>query len=225
MSQFFYDQLQLRRNHQSKGFTVLELLVVLVIFGLFMSFGAKRLVSQNSKTKSSVRKFTVIAKKMRNKARVQNKTYRLVFDLPAQDNKEQSYWVESTDKAALLLDSEQREDLLEDLEEVEKETDSGTEKFKPDPQGFVPDTSVIRQAPAYLPDGLYFQSIEIDGDPIESLKTGRVYIYFFPNGMVQTSAIHITNRDNLNWTVSIQGVTGQVDIFPKFRSLEEIKDR
>lgn len=207
---------------RQRGFTILEVMVVMLIFGLFISFGARRMVSQSSQVKSAVRRFSVIAKKLRNKARVQNKTYRLVFDLPVEKNREQTYWVESTDKQALLLSEEQKEELEEGIEEVETKD---KKKVKPDPQGFQPDSSVVKEAPAYLPDNLYFESIELDGDPIEVLKTGRIYIYFFPQGYVQTSAIHIGNRDTIKWTVSIQGITGQVDLFSDFRSLEELKER
>lgn len=172
--------------------------------------------------KAQVRRFSVMTKKLRNRARLDNKTYRLVFDLPIDQKKQQSYWVEGTSKPALLLTEDQREELEDDLKDVE--TKDG-KRVKPDPQGFVQDSSVVKDAPATLPDGLYFESIEIDGDPIEKISEGRVYIYFFPQGYVQQSAIHLTNRDTLNWTLLIQGLTGRVDIYSEFRSLEDFKTK
>lgn len=170
--------------------------------------------------KAQVRRFSTITKKLRNRARLDNKTYRLVFDLPIERDRQQSYWVESTDKSALLLTAEQKEELEEDLEEIEG---PDGEKHRPDPQGFSADTSVVKAAPATLPEGLYFESIEIMGDPIKKVSEGRVFIYFFPQGYVQASAIHLTNRDTLNWTLVIEGLTGRVNISPKYRSLEEFK--
>lgn len=204
------------------GFSMMELMIVLVIVGMFIGFGARKLVNRSSEMKASVRRFSTMVKKLRNRARLDNKTYRLVFDLPLEKDKQQSYWVESTSKPALLLNSEEREELIDDLEE--EETQDG-KKSLPDPQGFEVSTSVVRQAPATLPDSLYFQSIELDGDPIETITEGRVYIYFFPQGYVQGSAIHLTDRANLNWTLVIEGLTGRVQIFTEERDLETFKDR
>ena len=196
-------------------------MIVLTIVGMFITFGARKFVNKGTQMKAQVRRFSTITKKLRNRARLDNKTYRMVFDLPVDSNKQQSYWVEGTSKPALLLNDEQRDELEDDIEEI---TTKDGKKVKPDPQGFVHDTSVVKQAPATLPDGLYFDSIEIDGDPIEKIKEGRIYIYFFPQGYVQGSAIHLTNQENLNWTLVIEGLTGRVRIYDKYRSLDEFKE-
>ncbi len=206
------------RNSNSTGFSLVEIMIVIVIIGLFVSYGARRFSDRSNTVKTQVRRFSTMTKKLRNRARLDNKTYRLVFDLPIERNKQQSYWIESTDKAALLLNEEQREELEEVLEE--KETESG-EKFLPDPQGFAQDSSILKEAPATLPEGLFFESIELMGDPVEKITDGRVYIYFFPQGYVQGSAIHFTDRDTVNWTIIIEGLTGRVNIFPKERSLKD----
>ena len=119
-----------------------------------------------------------------------------------------------------MISDDINDKIEDDLEDVE--TQDG-KKVKPDPQGFVTDSRVVKDPPALLPDGLYFESIEIGGDPIVKVSEGRVYIYFFPQGYVQESAIHLTNRDTLNWTLVIQGLTGRVNIFDKYRSLEDFK--
>lgn len=201
-----------------RGFSMMELMIVLIIVGMFVSFGARKLVNRGTEMKAQVRRFSAITKKLRNRARLDNKTYRLVFDLPADRDKQQSYWVEGTSKPALLLNEEQREELEDTIEEVQ---DKDGKKFRPDPQGFTTDTSVVKQAPAVLPDDLYFESIELATDPVEKISEGRVYIYFFPQGYVQGSAIHLTNRDSLNWTLVIQSLTGRINIYPKYRSLED----
>jgi len=209
------------RLYKQCGFSMMELMIVLIIIGMFVTFSARKLVNRSTEMKASIRRFSTMTKKLRNRALLDNQTYRLVFDLPADQKKQQSYWVEGTTKSALLLTEDDREELEDDLEEVE--TADGKEKIKPDPQGFVQDSRVLKNAPATLPDGLFFESIELDGDPIEKVREGRVYIYFFPQGYVQGSAIHITNRDSLNWTLVIQGLTGRLDIYPRYRSLEDFK--
>ena len=85
-------------DRNSKGFSFVEMMVVLAIIGLFLTFSARKLVTPNTEMESAVRRFTATVKKLRNRARIENKTYRLVFDLPAEKEKEQSYWVESTNK-------------------------------------------------------------------------------------------------------------------------------
>lgn len=199
---------------------MMELMIVLVIIGLFLTVGARKLVTNGSDIKAEVRRFSLISKKLRDRARLDNRTYRLVFDLPSDSSKEQSYWVEGTNKPALLLTEDQRDELEDDVEEVEGKDGK---KYKPDPQGFTQDGSVVKEAPATLPKGLFFESIEIDGDPVEKLSEGRIYIYFFPQGYVQHSAIHLTNRDNLEWTLVIHGLTGRSAIYAKNRELAEFK--
>ena len=81
-----------------KGLSLVEIMVVLAIVGIFVTFGARKLINNSTQMKSSVRQFAVMVKKLRTRARVRNKTYRIVFDLPEDKNKEQSYWVESTEK-------------------------------------------------------------------------------------------------------------------------------
>ncbi len=204
----------------SAGFSLVEIMIVIVIIGFFVAYGARRISDRTDNVKTQVRRFATITKKLRNRARLDNQTYRLVFDLPVERNKQQSYWIESTSKPALLLNQEQREELEEDLED--KETQDG-KKYRPDPQGFAQDTRVLKEAPATLPDGLFFDSIELMGDPIEKLSEGRIYIYFFPQGYVQGSAIHFTDRDKVNWTVVLEGLTGRVSVFARDRSLSDFK--
>lgn len=224
MSQVLLFPIRLRQQ-TNRGFSLIEMLVVLIIIGLFMTVGASKFVNKNSEMKSSVRRFSAMIKKLRNRARLDNKTYRLVFDLPVEKDKQQSYWVESTDKAALLLDEEQRKELDEINEQALRDSDQSDEQKKQnsDPQGFSTDTKVIKNPPALLPTGLYFRSIELDGDKIEEVTSGRVYIYFFPQGYVQGSAIQLSNREGISWTLIIEGLTGQVNILPKLVSLKDVK--
>ena len=210
-------------KNPTSGFSFLEIMIVLAIIGLFTVFGTRKMMNSSTQMKSSVRRFSTMVKKIRNKAKIQNKTFRLVFNLPKEKEKKQSYWIESTAKQALLLSEEELEELSEELED--SKTGDDKKKKEQDPQGFVTNKQIIRKPPAVLPEGLFFESIEIDGDPVEIVKNGQVYIHFFPNGYVQSSAIHLSNREELHWTLSIHGLTGRVNIFPMERSLKEIKEQ
>ncbi len=200
-------------------------MIVLIIIGFFVTFGARKFVNSSTEIKSSVRKFSTMAKKLRQRARIDNKTYRIVFDLPVDSKKMQSYWIESTDKQALLLSEEERDDLEEAILNNLDRPSEDKDRPPPDPQGFVTDSRIIKKSPATLPDGLVFESIELDGPEVEKFKEGRIYIYFFPQGRVQTSAIHLTNKDNLNWTIAIEGISGRVNLYPEYRGLEDILEK
>ena len=191
---------------------------MLVIAGMFIGLGAGRVVGKGTRTKAQIRRFSTLTKKLHYRAQLDNKTYRLVFDLPSDKSKTQSYWVESTGGPALLLDGEQRESLERNLEEI---TSEKGETIQPDPQGFVPDSKVLKQKRAHLPEGLFFKSIELEGNPIETLSEGRVYIYFFPQRSVQTTAIHLTDRKQVHWTLILRGIHGRVEIFNKQRDLKD----
>lgn len=208
-----------------RGFSMMEIMIVMVIIGLFITIGARNFKNSSNEMKSSVRRFTTLAKKLRQRARIDNKTYRLVFDFPIDSRKMQSYWVESTDKQALLLSIEEREKMSKEAADDYEPPEGNEDLPPPDPQGFVADSKVLKNAPEILPRGLYFESIELDGEEVEKIKDGRVYIYFFPQGRVQTSAIHLTDRANKHWTISIEGISGRVQLYPEYRGLAELIDR
>lgn len=201
---------------KNRGFSLIEIMIVLAIIGVIATFGSKAFINKNTRVKSSVRRFAVMIKKLRNRARIENRTYRLVFDLPASEKDPQSYWVESSGQEVLLMNEEE-------LEERKKELMDKQGNKEVDPYGFTPAGGFGTDGDSgkQLPIGLYFDSIEVDG--LDSpQKTGRIYIFFFPQGYVQESAIHITDRNDLNWTLAINPLTGKVDIIPRFARLEEL---
>ncbi|MCB0378838.1 MAG: prepilin-type N-terminal cleavage/methylation domain-containing protein [Bdellovibrionales bacterium] len=203
----------------NKGFSFLEVMIVLIIVGLFVTMGPVKFLTPDREMKAEVRKFGALVRKLRSRARIENRTFRLVFDLPGDKKTEQSYWVESTEQAALLMNTEEREERTQS-----EEDDNGEEKIV-DPQGFAVNSDIVANPPGTLARNLYFESIELSGEKNERFNIGRIFIYFFPQGYVQGSAIHLTNRDKLNWTLVIHPLTGAVDIFDRDVPLEEATDQ
>lgn len=189
----------------NKGFTLIEIMIVLVIMGVIVAMGLGRVRKKENDIKKTAREFYILGKEIRNQARLKNATYRLMIKL---DEGAQSYWVESAQGFQGRLSEKD----LEELEKIDKE-----EKPK---EIFEVDTSVLKKEKP-LPEGLFFKSVEnLDADP---QNTGTSTIYFFPNGFVEPTALQITDRKKVTWTLIYQPLTGQADIIADERSLRDSK--
>lgn len=193
------------------GFTMIEIMIVLAIMGMLLAFGASRMSSDDSKIKSSARRFAVMIKKIRNQAKIDGIPYRLVINIPEKpEDPNHVYWVESTTQN-ITLGKEFKEELKDEKGNLL------------DPYGFSVTNKIFKKNPQQLPKNLYFEKVELPSAQKGDLTSGRIYIHFFPEGRVEESAIHLTNRDKLKWTIQIHPITGRADIFDGDKRLEEIK--
>ena len=65
---------------------------------------------------------------------------------------------------------------------------------------------VWRHEPVVREDG----AMAHNGDPVEE---GRVYLYFFPNGWVESSVIHLSDDDEKSiFALKVQPLTGKVKV-------------
>ncbi|MFP5519208.1 MAG: Tfp pilus assembly protein FimT/FimU [Bdellovibrionia bacterium] len=192
----------------SRGFTLIEVMIVLAIIAGVIVLGAPRIFKASTNIKSVARHLVVLTKETRNKARLNNVTYRLVFDLKEEGT---SYWAEKG-QGPQAVD-------LESLRLSEEEKDQRDEEAPPPP--FSMDTSLLKQ-PKTLPTGIKIVSIETinSANPI---REGKAYIYYSAQGFVEASAIQIANAQNQIWTLVINPVTGQADIVEKATSLKDLE--
>ncbi len=161
-----------------------------------------------------VRVFAAQIRELRNKARMQNATFRLVINMPEDTKEKQSYWVESSGKNTLIIYDE---------DELKKRRDNLSEAEKgKDPSGFEVDNAISKSGPQPLPNGLIFKSVEIAAQKKE-YTAGRVYIHFFPEGRVEEAVIHISDGDKLNWSLAIHPLTGRVDLITKEKKLKDFQ--
>jgi general secretion pathway protein H len=199
------------RVRGQRGFSLIEIMIVLAIIGGMLAIGAPRLFNSSSAMRGAVRKMAVMTRDLRNTARLTNSTMRIVISMD--DEKGHSYWIESAPGNVTLL-SEEQEKELSSLTSSQQEDQKGSSKFSED--------SRVLKSPQTLPRGMYFGGVEY-ADRKEETTSGTTYVHFFPQGLAEDVAIHLTDRKTLNWTIAIHPLTGRADIFEKKISVKEIR--
>ena len=196
----------------SGGFTLIEVMVVVIIMAGVATFAISRFNRTNSRIKEAVRHITVLSRDLHNSARIYNRTYRMVFHM----DKEQGYaiWVESAPKGILLTKDAFHEDIKK-----KEEQKKGDEK-KP-PSQFGMDTQIL-EIPLAIPSPIFIKDVEIDGFD-QPFSAGKAYLYFVTGGLTQEAAIHLTDGKDLNWTIAIHPITGQAQILTELRALKDLR--
>lgn len=197
---------------KNKGFSLIEILVVLGIMGAVLTLGLSRVKRNDNNIKSVVRRMMVLAKEIRNKARLSSSTYRIVFQLSDQDP---SYWVESSLGRHLRESEEERK-----KRERDEQNQSKDSKKSGGGGGFSRDDRFGKK-PKVLPSGLFFASVEIAGTS-EITTSGTEFIYFSPDGFVEPGIVQITDKKKITWSLVFNPLTGQVDILPEAKALKDI---
>lgn len=206
---------------RSRGFTLVEILIVLGIMGTVVAMGLSRIKRKDNNLKSVARKMLVMTKEVRNRARLTGSTYRIVFQLSDQ---EPSYWVESAQGRQKRETEEQRKKREDDEKNNSRETSpgrSGKSSSSHHSSGFSRDEKFGKK-PRTLPSGLFFGSIEIAG-VLDPAKSGTEFVYFSPDGFAEASLIQITDRKKLTWSLAINPLTGQLDIIPEAKALKDLE--
>lgn len=186
------------------GFTLIEVMVTITIIAVVMSIGASQLGRKGTDLRNAVRSLSLAIKQCHHTAKVTQSTLRLVFRLD--EKKGHSFSVDSSPGTAALMTDEQIKNLDKDRTDAEKANDGFTELKKP----------------TLLPKGLFISKIEYTSktDPVEA---GITSIHFFPQGLVEETAIHLTDRKTLNWTIIIRPLTGRADVYDGDLPLKELR--
>ncbi len=196
----------------NRGFTLIEIMIVLVIIGAVLAIAVPKLVNSKSKIKDEVKHIALLAKEVHNAARLENRTYRIVFNMDSK--KLHSYSIESANANVTLLNEDQ-------LKKLKDENDPKKSLIAKN-NGFEPSKAILKDA-VKLPKELFIDQIEFaDG---KSITGGDATIHFFAQGLVQESAIHLSDHKTLVWTIYISPLTAHTTIFEKNVSLKEIDHR
>ena len=195
-----------------KAFSLLEIAIVLVIIGAIMAIAAPRLFDKKSETRKVFREFIIAGKDLKSRAKLANLTYRMAFDLT---EKSQSWWVEKSSRA-IVLDKTKAE---EANNESKKEKAGADGESKP-PTEFQMDESIFKKKQK-LPSGYRFKQVE-SGTLDLIVTEGMAYIHFFPQGLIETSALQIEDPKKNVFTLVYNPLTGHSDIIPEAKLLKEL---
>ncbi len=199
--------LKIFKNINSKnqnGFTLVEVMVVLVIVAGLLGLALNRLKSGGTSFRSSLLKIGNLTKNLRSTAQLTNTTYRLAINLDNPDSSEpkQSYWIENSTKVGVFF-SDQSTLSPEEILEMKKN------KEELPPPEFTRNYKIIKEVE--LPEGLFFNDIEVKGED-KAYESGMAYIYFLPQGLVDEAILHFKTYNDKKFTLSIHPLTGHVDI-------------
>lgn len=189
-----------------KGFSLAEIIIVIAIIGAIIAVVLPRLGDKKQDTRKIFREFTIAAKDLRSRAKMSGTTYRLAFQL---DKDQQNWWVEKSSKVTLI-----------DKKKYDEERNKTKEDDKKPVSEFEADTTIFRKKQS-LPKGFSFKHIE-SGTQDLIVTEGLAYIHFFPQGMIEPSAIQIEDPKKNIWTVVYNPITGQTDIISDPKLLKDL---
>jgi general secretion pathway protein H len=185
-------------------------MIVLGIIAAVIAIGLPRMNFKNDNIKKVVRELSVLTREVRNQARLKNRTYRIVFNMPKDQKGPGTYWVEYAE-GALPAPS------AETLEKQKAAAEKAGQAVK---QAFQRDTKILKKD-REIPSSLAIGQIETLRTP-EPQTAGEAAVYFSPEGLVEKAAIQITNRKQLTWTLIINPLTGHADIVEKAVALKDV---
>ena len=201
----------MRALRTSAGFTLIEIMIVMAVITAVLAFGAPKMFSNASQMRSAIRKLAVLSREIRNVSRLTNTTGRLVIQMD--DEKGHTYWIESAPGNAMAL-SEDAQKNLDSMTSMQREDQGEKEQF-------AVDTRIVK-SPVQLPRGLFFTDVEY-GNKKEPVTKGKTYIHFFPHGLSEEVAIHVSDKKTLNWTITVHPLTGRADVFERKATLKELR--
>jgi general secretion pathway protein H len=200
----------------SKGFTLVEIMVVVAIIAAVVAILLPRIDNRNNKLKAAVRRFTTLCREVHIRAKLKGSIYRIAFDLKsgAESTDAQRFWVEKSNQAVILSEKQEQE-----YRAAIKDRRAQDEKPK-DPYGFEPDTSVLK-TPQVIESPLRILLVEKRGYK-EPFTTGMAYIYFFPQGMSEMALVQLKASDKLQWTLAVEPLTGRADLVTQLLTLKDL---
>lgn len=228
------------RVFNSSGFTLFELLITIAVVGMIMGIvvgGAGNLLENDMK--SAAAKLSSTIRYIYNKSATEGAYLRLVFDF-----EQQTYWVEGTgDPVKLTSPAEaarleqkrskagvKEEDKKKDQDKEEakngnqKEADGNgevaaeEESIKPKEPTFGQVDSFLLK-PVKMPDGVFLKDLYVEHRE-GAVDGGKEYIYFFPNGYVESAVINLRDEDDeINYSLKTSPVSGRVKIENFYRNL------
>ena len=180
-----------------KGFTLIEIVVVIALIAVIFSFIGKNMLLKGNKITDTFRFFSVLNRRLYTSAKLHREIYRLVIKI--EDKKPEEVWVEKK-----LKKPQGKEISKETVEEYEKAS-----SFLKKPRKIFPLLSIT--------------SVESSHWKEAKLK-GLVYVYYYPKGPGPEVAVHFKREDNrAEWTLYFPPLQRELKLLKNNISLEDIK--
>ena len=200
---------------------MMEIMVVIFILTTFFGIASTRFrTGSDTDLNNQVRELGVLGRNLRAKARVHDRTYRLVFEFPEdsrpqnEDDAIYTFRVEFSSQRVFLADPNSQE-----------QPALGSSSPTQDTGNFQPEGDEESRS---LPPQMRVARVEIEGYPAP-VTEGEAMIHFFPNGRIEESVVHLEwgrnehNQPRMMWTVYFRPYTGDPEIFPGHVSLAELR--
>lgn len=196
-------------NSLQRGFTLIEILVVMGILAAVLAIGLPKLTKGQNNIKKVMRELAILGKEVRNQARLKNMTHRIVFEMGETTG---SYWIEAA-QGPVPAKKASEESPTNDDEKKDNELKSPFQKSERFFKG-------VRKLPA----DLRIKRVETATNP-QGKTQGLAYVYFTPEGLVEKSVIQLGNTKDLTWSLIYNPLTGHADIVEKAMSLKDIDNQ
>lgn len=207
-----------------RAFTLFELIVAIAIVGLIMGVVVGRMDQYlELDMKKASNKLGSTVRYLYNKSATDGIYIRMVLDID-----ERTYWVEATsDPTRISADMEVGSASSED---GEKGAEAASEEAEETPEGEKPKLKYPKpsfgQVDSFLlkatklPDPVFFKDVFVEHRR-SAVEGGKVAIYFFPNGYVESAIINLRNEDDdYFYSIKTNPVTGKVSIENEYRTME-----
>ena len=194
----------------SRAFSLLEILIVLSVIAFIFVFVAQRFSRKEQKVTGTFNKLVRLNRRLVLLSKFHNNIYRWVIQL---DNEgAEKYWVEKKQEIPSNTDSSHLAD------SQVKDQEGGLNK---------------EESPEFIRDDAFYSEPEVISPLLnitgvesfawEKDKTeGLVYIYYYPRGLAQETAIQFLRPDNQGrWTLYLDPVTKNLQVLDKERRLSK----
>ena len=179
----------------SHGLTLIELIVVIAVLVLLMGIGMTAFASLDSvRQRGESNRLAAMMRHAYSKSITEGLFVRLRVNIS-----EDSYWIEGTANPILLPES--RDDLDTEPQDNDEARDERARQAK---LGFVKLSDPIK-----METGVGIDAVRIGGID-EEFDSGKVDIYFFPNGFAEPAMIYTVNGDDEFITLTLNPMTGVV---------------
>lgn len=214
-----------RVRRHSRGLTLIEMLIVLAILGLFMAgvlLGSGQLAS--AKLKKTATGLSGAIRVAYTRASATSKSVRLVFDF-----NQQAFWMEEAEQPMLVSPKDAagnggaeavtalEQQSLAESDRLVKGPTAPRAHFRQVDMGLLATDSDTKGNIRNLPAGIEFRSIQTTHDD-GPRGTDRAYLYFWPGGQTERASIQIRKGDSTEdadtMTLMIAPLTGSVSVKP-----------